>query len=188
MFREIFAYIKPAIPSIIIIAVIIYFDFYIMAPHIRNQYLIKDTINFEYNYWMFFFIGAGIIYVLILIRALFIEKYTKKSVRVEVIFSIFPALFLAFLLDGFIEKTVLYTNTFYLSESIQEDYKIKRNPQSEKLSLLGNDRVNIVRKRELSSIETIRKEKNLPSIYDLKHGDTINVSFAKGYLDIKYLK
>ncbi|WP_298520147.1 hypothetical protein [uncultured Kordia sp.] len=156
-----------------------------MTPHIRNQYLIKDTVNFEYNYWTFFFIGAGIIYVLILIRALIIEKCTKKNVRVEVIFSIFPALFLAFLLDGFIERTVLYTNTFYLSENIQQDYKVKRD---KRLHLLSNDGFIIIRQKELSSIETIRKEKNLPSIYDLKDGDTIRVDFAKGYLDIKYLK
>jgi len=184
-FSDFVQYVKPSILPILIVSALIFLDWHIMTPHIKQKYLFIDTVNFEYDYWKYFFISAGIMYATFLIGLLFVKN--KKSLIASGFLAIFPAIFSAFILDSFVEKTVLCANTYYTSEIIQKEYKIESDNTQKKLHAINGEYV-IFNKREISIIDDIRKEKNLPSIYDLKNGDTILVEFHKGYLDTKYFK
>lgn len=87
-----------------------------------------------------------------------------------------------------VKKINLIVNTWFTTETFHKEYKISRDKTNDLRLRPEGILDQIFMESKLNTIEATRKEKNLPSIYNLKDGDTINVSFAKGYLDIKYLK
>jgi hypothetical protein len=186
-FSDLFDYIKPILIPIVILSIVFSLDAYLLEPYVEEKYLLKDRLNYENKIWTYVayvlaaFCLISIIYISIIERSL---KYFFGCIGAFVMS--FMMLFL--ILKRPAKKMNLIVNTWFTSETFQKEYKISRNKTND-VRLYSEDILDqIFIESELNTIEKIRKEKHLPSIYDLKDGDTVNVSFAKNYLDIKYLK
>jgi hypothetical protein len=94
------------------------------------------------------------------------------------------------MLQGTVQKFDLIVNTWFTSETFEKKYIVSnKNKNDIALLPITKDYMDgYYREKNLENIIKYRKEKQLPALETLQDGDTINIAFAKGYLDSKYLQ
>lgn len=172
--------------KIAFLALVVVADLFFLEPFVKEKYLAFDLANFD-HYWKCFLITFAIIYISLIFYKTIIAK-DSRMILASSIFFILPSFLLAFFFQDLTENLILSLNVNYEKAAFQKEYTIQRYEHNKVFQLYDNDNEIIADKDELDRIEELRKSNHLSSPYDLKNGDTINLSFAKGYLDIKYLK
>lgn len=174
---------KISIPLIII--GLLTFNWFILDPYIESKYLRADLFEYNQNTWKYYAYFFAIVYIIFMVFVIRTEKKVK-SILIIALNSIFILSSLYFLLKEPINRINLVVNTLFTQETFQETYTVSnRGLNNVSLYAVSKEGV-ILFNEELNAIEEIRKERQLPSVYDLKDNDTITIDFAKGYLDMKY--
>ena len=184
LLRQVLEYIKPTVLYLLFFGVLFYIDSFIMEPYLGTKYLDNDIIRYEKYSWKYSLYIIGSISIILIVIRIIVRRILKTFLATAIFFSIYFGLVSILTID-IIGKVNLVANTWFTQETFQKEYKVYRNG-----SILSHSTTKemVLFRNELNAIEKIRKEKKLPSIYNLKDGDTINISFSKGYLDIKYLR
>ncbi len=186
-FRDLIQYIKPIGFPLIAIAIIFSLDSFLLEPSLKGKYLRIDIIQYENNIWTYIAYVLAVFCLISIIYMGIVERSIKSFFGCIGAFAmLYIMLFL--MLKRPVKKINLIVNTWFTTETFHKEYKISRDKTNDLRLRPEGILDQIFMESKLNTIEATRKEKNLPSIYNLKDGDTINVSFAKGYLDIKYLK
>jgi hypothetical protein len=190
LLRDFLKYIKPFFGYLLFVAGMLYIQWYILEPSIKNSYLRLDLADFEEkNYWTILLGGCIALYILILLIVLIKTRLNFSKVNPHILYKLLiPVVLIAYMLNDFMRGSVLYMNTFTTSEVYQKEFTAVTHDDDLQYVVSKSDEEKIYPMFDPKAIDDKRKEKNLTSIHDLKDGDTIQIQFAKGFLDIKYLK
>lgn len=164
-----------------------YLDWFILKPIIKEKYLRNDIWEFENHSWIF----STVTFFIFLTLLLFYLKYKSKDKKAKwlnlIITSTLYSLVFTICLNRTTNRAMLYLNTNFHNKTLKQEYIIQRYDTNNVFQLFdGNDEI-IGWKRKLKRIDSMRKNKNLTSIYNLKNNDTIIINYQKGFLKIKYL-
>jgi uncharacterized membrane protein len=189
LLRDFYQYIKYFIPIILVVFGFSYLNDSILQPYVESKYSWADIDKYESNIWFyigFTFMAIGLISAL---HTGIKHRSTKDAFGCAGFFLLLFVFFYV-MLQGTVQKFDLIVNTWFTSETFEKKYIVSnKNKNDIALLPITKDYMDgYYREKNLENIIKYRKEKQLPALETLQDGDTINIAFAKGYLDSKYLQ
>ncbi|MEM6721629.1 MAG: hypothetical protein AAF611_20040 [Bacteroidota bacterium] len=162
-------------------------EFWILETYVESKYTQLDLVSYDTNIWSYLAYIFGSVGFICMIYFGISERSILAGVG-YVGYLLFVYLLLFGIFKRTVEKVNLSINTWVENEHFQYEYTVSRKDSTDfRLHSTKKDGF-LFFDEDFEAINAIRKAKNLPSLYDLQDGDTIQVNYAKGYLDVKYLK
>lgn len=175
---------KSKIVAYSVIIVIFCIEIFILNPYIKDKYFTIDILNFKENSLKFSLLLPFVVLVFFLFYG-----FRKKIINLVYIFSVLlVSMLFGFFFKSITDNFLLFLNSKIKLESHTKTYHVVSDKTNKIFHIYENKEDFITSLEQLDKIDSLRIIKKYPSLYKLKNGDTLKVTYKKGLFNVKFLE